>query len=89
MTFDPEKAVDFLEIFNSSKQHIRRMEGCTHLELLKDTKSSNIFFTYSHWRSENDLNKYRNSEFFESVWSKTKKIFIAKAEAWSVEKFES
>ncbi len=85
MTFDAEKVNDFLEIFNSSKQRIRNMQGCSHLELLNDVKTPNIFFTYSYWNSENDLNNYRDSELFASVWSKTKILFSAKAEAWSVE----
>jgi len=85
MTFEPDKVSDFLKIFDDSKQYIRNMEGCTGLELLKDIKSPTLFFTYSHWQSENDLNNYRNSELFKSVWSKTKLLFASKAEAWSVE----
>jgi len=84
MTFEPDKVADFLKIFNASKHLIRNMEGCTHLELLNDVNTSNIFFTYSHWQTENDLNNYRTSELFKSVWSKTKILFIAKPEAWSV-----
>lgn len=84
MTFVPEKVEDFLILFNASKQYIRSMEGCTHLELWNDVNSPTVFFTYSHWRSENDLDNYRNSELFERVWGKTKILFAAKAEAWSV-----
>lgn len=86
MTFQPNKVNEFLEIFNESKQLIRNMPGCTHLELLKDTNSPSIFFTYSYWDSENDLNYYRNSIVFSNVWTKTKVLFATKAEAWSVEK---
>jgi autoinducer 2-degrading protein len=85
MTFEPEKVNEFLEIFESSKQFIRAMQGCSHLELLNDINSPNIFFTYSYWQSENDLNNYRNSDLFAGVWSKTKILFYAKPEAWSVE----
>ena len=85
MTFDPEKVNEFLEIFNSSKHLIRAMQGCSRLELLNDINSANIFFTYSYWDSENDLHNYRTSDLFASVWGKTKLLFIAKAEAWSVE----
>lgn len=84
MTFQPDEVTNFLNIFNASKSLIRNMEGCAHLELLNDINTANIFFTYSHWNSENDLNNYRNSELFESVWGKTKVLFAAKAEAWSV-----
>jgi heme oxygenase (mycobilin-producing) len=85
MTFMPEKVNEFLEIFNSSKQLIRNFEGCSHLELLNDINSPNIFFTYSYWQCETHLNNYRDSELFGSVWKKTKPLFSAKAEAWSVE----
>lgn len=85
MTFDPKKVTDFLEIFHSSKQHIRNFKGCSHLQLLKDIHSPAVFFTYSHWQSENDLNNYRNSELFKEVWDQTKILFSAKAEAWSMQ----
>ena len=85
MTFDPLKVPEFLNLFNESKQLIRNMKGCNHLELLNDINSTNIFFTYSYWDSEKDLDNYRNSELFGGVWTKTKKLFIAKPEAWSVE----
>ncbi len=85
MTFEMDKVADFLALFNSSKHKIRNFEGCTHLELLNDIDSPNIYFTYSYWESSTDLDNYRNSELFKAVWSKTKVLFIAKAEAWSVE----
>lgn len=85
MSFKPEKVSEFLKIFDESKQLIRNMQGCTHLELLNDVNEKNIFFTYSYWESENDLNNYRNSDVFIKVWTQTKALFIAKAEARSVE----
>lgn len=90
MTFAPEKVNDFLELFNESKERIAGFPGCQHLKLLNDKASGNIFFTYSIWDKEESLENYRNSELFESVWSRTKVLFAAKPEAWSTEvKFES
>jgi heme-degrading monooxygenase HmoA len=85
MTFMPEKVNEFLEVFNSSKHLIRNFEGCSHLELLNDITSNHIFFTYSYWENEETLNRYRNSDLFASVWSRTKILFAAKTEAWSVQ----
>lgn len=85
MNFKPEKVNEFLKIFDESKELIRNMPGCSHLELLNDVNEKNIFFTYSYWNSESDLNNYRNSEVFAKVWAKTKILFNTKAEAWSVE----
>ena len=79
MTFRTEKIDEFLDIFDSSKEKIRAFEGCHHLKLLRDVNSPNIFFTYSHWESEEDLNNYRKSEFFISTWAKTKTLFAEKA----------
>ena len=86
MTFLPEKVEQFLEVFDAYKEYIRKQEGCTHLDLLKDIKSPNVFFTYSHWESEEYLNNYRDSELFSKVWGKTKTLFETKAEAWSLSK---
>lgn len=85
MTFKPENVEQFLEIFNAYKQYIKGSKGCEKLELLNDIHSKNIFFTYSHWQSETDLDNYRNSELFETVWRQTKALFGAKAEAWSLD----
>ena len=85
MTFHSEKVNEFETIFNESKHLIRNMPGCSHLELLNDVNETNIYFTYSYWESENDLNNYRKSDLFATVWTKTKVLFSAKPEAWSVE----
>lgn len=85
MSFQPEKVTEFLSLFNASKDLIRNFEGCSHLELLNDIESPSTFFTYSFWRSEQDLQNYRNSELFANVWSQTKILFAAKPEAWSLD----
>lgn len=86
MTFDPGKVDEFLEVFAMYKENIRKQEGCSHLDLLRDVNSPNIFFTYSHWENEECLNNYRDSELFKTVWGKTKILFEKKAEAWSLSK---
>lgn len=84
MTFLSDKTQDFLTLFHASKEYIRAMPGCTHLELLNDIHSPDIFFTYSYWQSEEDLNNYRDSELFKKVWGATKLLHAKKAEAWSL-----
>ncbi len=84
MTFDPSKVDEFLNNFNQVKEKIRAFEGVEHLELLNDKNNSNIYFTYSIWKDDSFLEKYRQSELFKSVWAVTKPLFIEKAEAWSV-----
>lgn len=89
MSFEPQSIKTFLNIFESSKTKIRGFEGCEFLELYRDKTNPNVFFTYSYWNDESDLERYRNSELFKSVWAQTKALFNAKPEAWSVDKLET
>ena len=89
MSFHEEKIPDFLENFELMKEKIRNAPGNRFLELYQDKNDKCIFFTYSYWESETDLNNYRNSELFDGVWTFTKKLFNAKPETWSVEKLVS
>jgi quinol monooxygenase YgiN len=88
LTFKLDNIDQFEQIFKETKQGIKAFDGCISLELLQDKTNPNIYFTYSRWVSEVHLNRYRNSEFFNNVWGKTKELFHAKAEAWSVQEKE-
>ena len=89
MSFAKENVDAFLKNFNENKEKIRAVEGCEFLQLLKDKDNTNIFFSYSFWNRQEDLDNYRKSELFKSVWAKTKVLFNDKPEAWSVEKVVS
>ena len=89
MSFQEDKIPDFLENFESVKDKIRNAEGNRFLELYQDKNDKCIFFTDSYWETEEDLENYRQSELFNTVWSFTKKLFNAKPEAWSVDKLVS
>ncbi len=85
MTFKPEHIQDFKTLFNSKKEFIAAMEGCSHVELLQDINNPNIFFTFSIWEDPKFLEAYRQSQLFEDVWAKTKVLFGDKPEAWSLQ----
>ena len=76
----------FLEIFQQHKNAIRKVTGCTHLELLKDVHNPLSYATLSHWDSERDLDAYRNSELFKDVWGRVKVLFSGPTQAFSMEK---
>ncbi len=84
LTFQSLHVEDFLELFYSVEEKIKTFPGCQKLELLQDINNKNIFFTYSIWNSEADIELYRHSDLFESVWKKTKTFFLVPAEAWSL-----
>lgn len=84
MEFREEETEAFLANFKVVKAKIRGFPGCTFLELYQDKSDKAIFFTYSRWNAESDLETYRNSDLFKKVWSETKPLFRARAAAWSV-----
>lgn len=89
LSFHQENIPAFLENFEAMKEKIRNAPGNRLLELYQDKDNPEIFFTYSYWEQESDLENYRHSELFMDVWSFTKKLFNAKPEAWSVDKLVS
>jgi hypothetical protein len=85
MSFDPERAADFLELFQKTQPMIAGFEGCKGVKLLKDLHSGHVFFTYSLWESEDALEHYRRSPLFETTWAQTKQWFNDRPMAWSLE----
>ncbi len=85
LVFRPAETDNFIAIFHKRKNKIRASKGCNHLELFRTTKEGNIFFTYSFWDSEDDLNNYRHSDLFKETWAETKILFAERPEAWSVD----
>lgn len=89
LSFHVENIPAFLENFELYKNQIRNFPGNRLLELYQDKNNASVFFTYSYWKSENDLENYRTSALFNEVWGFTKKLFNDKPEAWSVDKLAS
>lgn len=85
MTFEKDKVENFLEVFHANAEKIRTYPGCIQMQLLNDIHHPHIYYTYSHWESEEHLNHYRNSTLFREIWAKTKVNFSTKAEAVSLE----
>lgn len=89
MKFRSEEIPVFLGNFEQVKEKIRNFPGCLFLELYQDKNDETIFFTYSRWNKEEDLENYRTSSLFKEVWSETKPLFSERAQAWSVDTLHS
>lgn len=84
MEFQPAHVDDFLVHFNGIKYLIRNFPGVQHLELHRDASRPHVFYTYSKWAGESDLEAYRNSELFKVTWAQVKVWFAAKPRAFSL-----
>jgi len=87
MHFTEAGAKEFLPVFDSNKEAIRNFPGCCHLQLLKDLTTPHTYTTLSHWQEAADLENYRKSELFKSVWSRVKILFSDQPQAFSLVKF--
>ncbi len=86
LSFFPEKADAFRQIFRESAPQIRNFPGCLSLELWQEAEADHVFFTYSIWESAEALENYRRSELFQKTWAKAKQLFNDKPMAWSAYK---
>lgn len=84
MEFDPQKIDDFLSLFEDVKDKIANYPGCNHVELRKDATIDHVYYTFSKWESEDNLQEYRHSELFIDTWKKTKALFGGKPLAYSL-----
>lgn len=84
MTFQKDKISDFEDVFAEKQKLIAAFEGCGGVELLRDIHHPHVFFTISSWKSEEELNQYRNSALFHETWSTVKNWFADKPAAWSL-----
>ena len=83
MTFKPEFISDFVKTESKIHERIRNFKGCTHLNILNDVSNPGIFFSYSYWNTEAELNDYRHSNFFRNTWETVKEMFAEQAQAWT------
>ncbi len=65
MSFAEENIPAFLENFELMKDRIRNAPGNRFLELYQDKNNISIFFTYSYWETEDDLENYKNRNFLQ------------------------
>jgi quinol monooxygenase YgiN len=85
MTFRADEVERFQELFDGWRPRIIASAGCLGLELLRDIRKPDIFFTHSTWNSLEDIEAYRNSTTFADVWPVVKRLFAEPAQAWSLQ----
>lgn len=83
MTFRPDAVDAFLRIFEQTAPAIRNFPGCRHLELWQDRDAGNVLTSFSHWISEDALERYRNSALFQETWAGVTPLFDARPVAHS------
>ena len=84
LNLQPAKAEEFEMVFSQTQKLIENFDGCQKTNLFKVAGTESEYFTISYWDSEQELENYRTSDLFRSVWSKVKPLFAEKAAAWTL-----
>lgn len=84
MTFNANYINLFPAVFASVQPKIAAFSGCIGVDLLQDDGNLSVFFTISHWESQDALENYRTSPLFRETWATVKIHFADKPEAWSL-----
>lgn len=84
-----DRMEEALEILERNIASIRQMDGCSQVNLFRDTHRSGLLMSISVWQSEAHLNNYRHSAFFQDFWKQLKGTFAEPARAWSFEALSS
>lgn len=84
LEFEENRIDDFLTFFEGIKHVVNNFPGCLGMKLYQDLDRPFVVMTYSHWESEEALEKYRKSDAFGDIWPTIKPWFGGKPMAWSV-----
>ena len=82
MSLHSKFIADFQTMFDEKKSKIRATAGCQLLELYQDKNNPEIFFTYSYWNNESDLENLIEPEQWRTYTSKRRFCQKIKCSIW-------
>ncbi|NOZ46012.1 MAG: antibiotic biosynthesis monooxygenase [Chlorobi bacterium] len=86
MSIKKDKVADFIKYFEIFNEKIKKFDGCEHHDFLEDKNAQNIFFTYTTWKTERQIERYRRSETHRLHKEKMQEFYNKEDTAWTVEK---
>lgn len=83
MHFRLDAVPEFMALFEAHRNAIANQPGCRGVHLIQSLDSPERIGTVSIWDSASDLESYRHSELFGTVWPATKALFASRPSAES------
>ena len=74
----------FQEIYRSRNPYKNGVKGCQDVKVMKDVNEDNVYYTVSLWDRNEDLEAYRQSDYFAETWPMVKAQLSKRAEAFSM-----
>ena len=79
----------FQEIYRSRNPFTKGVKGCREVKVLKDVDHDDVYYTFSIWDSNEDLEAYRQSNYFAETWPMVKAQLAKRAEAFSMTEIDT
>jgi len=78
----------FRNIYAERNPFKNGVQGCMSVKIMKDVTEENIYYIVSHWDRPEDLEAYRQSDYFKETWPMVKAQLATRAEAFSMTEIE-
>lgn len=89
LTLRPDvKSEAFEEIYRNRNPFAKGVKGCRSVKVLKDVNDERVLYTLSAWDCNEDLEAYRQSEYFAQTWPMVKALLGQKTQAFSMTEME-
>lgn len=82
---DEASKAAFAKIYANRNPFTKKVKGCLEVKVMKDADHDDVIYTVSLWEAKEDLEAYRNSNYFAETWPMVKKQLAKRAEAFSLE----
>ena len=74
----------FEEIYRKRNPYTKGVKGCRSVKVMKDVNDDHVHYTLSAWDRNEDLEAYRQSDYFAETWPMVKALLDQKAQAFSM-----
>ncbi|OFY24093.1 MAG: hypothetical protein A2W98_14235 [Bacteroidetes bacterium GWF2_33_38] len=75
----------FATFMKPFQQKIRNFDGCIHHDIFPDKENDDIFYSYTIWKSESKVKKYRNSDLIKHISEAVMPKCTKEPIAWTVD----
>ncbi|OFX61669.1 MAG: hypothetical protein A2046_04560 [Bacteroidetes bacterium GWA2_30_7] len=85
MQVNESNKVLFKQTLKDYQPLLKKQKGCMQIDMLNDKKIKDIYYSYTIWDNEENLKKYKNSDFYKELSSKVLPLCEKEPQAWTVD----
>lgn len=78
--------VKFRDTFTNYQSQIKDFKGCMQHDIFCDKEKEEIYYSYTIWDSEKNLNKYRKSTLLKEINTNIIQYCSKDPQAWTIDK---